>query len=72
MDEYKDKYSEMDDVPRYLCGLTMWGTFLVNYDYDELYEWNDMPHCSDEDFPIWAALDFINDGGLEKAIAEVA
>ena len=72
MDEWQAKYSEMDDVPRYLCGLTMWGTFSVDIDWDEVFEYNDMPYASDEDFPIWGALDFIRDGGLEKAIAEVA
>ena len=70
MDEYNTKYSEMDDVPRYLCSLLMWGKFTVSYDYEEVFEFTDMPFASDEDFPIWGALEFINEGGLDKAIMD--
>ena len=69
MGEWFEYYSNQTEIPRLLCGLTMYRGFSVNYDFDEIYEFSDMPFLTDETVPINEALEFIAEL-LDEAVAE--
>ena len=69
MDEFNNHYASQNEIPRLLCGLTLFSGFSVHYDFDEIYEGTEVPFGYSQDYAIDEAVEFIAEL-LDDAIAE--
>ena len=71
MDELNEKFANLTEIPRLLCGLTLYGGFSVHYDFSEIYDCTEVPFGEGQDYAIDEAVDFI-ESCLDEAITEAA